>query len=220
MKSYLRCVASIDDNVGRMLDFLDESGLARNTIVVYTSDQGFFLGEHGWYDKRFMYEESLRMPFVVRYPEAIRPGTCCDDLVLNIDFLPTFLEYAGVETPKDIQGTSAAPLLRGMPVPDWRRSMYYRYYYSHFRTPAHWGIRTLKHKLIYYHDSDAWELYDLENDPMEMHNLYGNEECGGLVRSLKQELVRLREEFKDHETAEQGNERARRILHKRSHPYY
>jgi arylsulfatase A-like enzyme len=219
MKSYLRCVASIDDNVGRVLNFLDESGLAQNTIVVYTSDQGFFLGEHGWYDKRFMYEESLRMPFVVRYPEAIQPGTCCNDLVLNIDFAPTFLESAGIPAPEDMQGSSIMPLLEGAETPDWRQSMYYRYYYSHFNTPAHWGIRTREHKLIHYHDSEEWELYDLENDPMEMVNLYGNEECRSLVHSLKTELIRLREEFDDHDTAEQGNQRARRLLG-RSHPYY
>ena len=219
MKSYLRCVASIDGNVGRVLDFLDESGLAQNTIVVYTSDQGFFLGEHGWYDKRFMYEESLRMPFVVRYPEAIQPGTCCDDLVLNIDFAPTFLEFAGVEASQDMQGASAVSLLKGAPLQDGRRSMYYRYYYSHFNTPAHWGIRTLEHKLIYYHDSEEWEFYDLKSDPMEMINLYDNTECREIVRSLQDELVRLREEFEDYETAEQGNERARLLLG-RSHPYY
>lgn len=219
MKSYLRCVASIDDNVGRLLDYLDESGLAQNTIVVYTSDQGFFLGEHGWYDKRFMYEESLRMPFVVRYPEAITPGTCCDHMILNIDFAPTFLESAGIKAPEDMQGSSFMPFLRGVEIPEWRQSMYYRYYYSHFKTPAHWGIRTHEHKLIYYHDSQEWELYDLMIDPMELNNLYGNDEYSDLVDSLKAELVRLREEFHDSETAEDGNERARRLLH-RSHPYY
>jgi arylsulfatase A-like enzyme len=219
MKSYLRCVASIDDNVGRVLDFLDESGLTQNTIMVYTSDQGFFLGEHGWYDKRFMYEESLRMPFIVRYPEAIHPGTLCDDLVVNIDFAPTLLEYAGIRVPEDMQGSSIVPLLQGTKVPDWRQSMYYRYYYSHFNTPAHWGIRTLEHKLIYYHDSEEWELYDLRNDPMEMANLFGNPEHRELVRSMQDELVRLREQFGDRETAEQGNERARFLLG-RKHPYY
>ena len=219
MKSYQRCVASIDDNVGRLLDYLDESGLAENTIVVYTSDQGFFLGEHGWYDKRFMYEESLRMPFVVRYPEAIRAGTRLDDLIVNIDFAPTFLEFAEVDVPADMQGVSAASLLRGEAISDWRQSMYYRYYFSHFNTPAHWGVRTLEHKLIYYHDSDEWELYDLKRDPMEMNNVIGDAQYATLMKSLQDELVRLRNEFGDHESAEAGNERARQLLGQ-GHPLY
>jgi arylsulfatase A-like enzyme len=219
MKSYLRCVASIDDNVGRILDYLDDSGLADNTIVVYTSDQGFFLGEHGWYDKRFMYEESLRMPFVVRHPDSIEPGTRCRDLILNVDFAPTFLEYAGCGIPGDMQGRSMAPLLRGAEAPDWRESFYYRYYFSHFRTPAHWGVRTHNHKLIYYHDSDEWELYDLHNDPMEMNNLYSDEGFADVVQKLKAEADRLREECGDHETAEEGNQRARQLLGC-VHPHY
>jgi len=219
MKSYLRCVASLDDNVGRILDYLDESGLAENTIVIYTSDQGFFLGEHGWYDKRFMYEESLRMPLLVRYPAEILPGTRCGDLAVNIDFAPTLLDYAGIPVPEDMQGRSLRPLLQGQSVTDWRQSMYYRYYLSHFNTPAHWGIRTLDHKLIYYHDSDEWELYDLKQDPSEMVNIYEREDCRDLVDSLKSELDRLREEFMDHETAEEGNRRAAASLG-RSHPYY
>ncbi len=159
------------------------------------------------------------MPFIVRYPEAIKPGTRCDDLVLNIDFAPTFLESAGIPVPKDMQGSSIMPLLQGAEIPDWRQSMYYRYYHSHFNTPAHWGIRTRQHKLIYYHDSEEWELYDLNIDPMEMTNLYGNKEYRALVHSLKGELGRLREEFQDLETADEGNQRARRLLG-RSHPYY
>ena len=218
-KSYLRCVASIDDNVGRVLDYLDESGLSKNTMVIYTSDQGFFLGEHGWYDKRFMYEESLRMPFAVRYPAAVHPGTRCDDLVVNIDFAPTLLDYARVPVPEDMQGRSFMPLLQGRNTPNWRQSMYYRYYFSYFNTPPHWGIRTLDHKLIYYHDSDEWELYDLKEDPMEMTNLYGREDCRSLVSSLKDELDRLRAELIDHETAEEGNQRASVSLGD-SHSYY
>ncbi|GAF69230.1 unnamed protein product, partial [marine sediment metagenome] len=168
MKSYLRCVASIDDNAGRILDYLDETGLADNTIVIYTSDQGFFLGDHGWYDKRFMYEESLRMPFIVRYPDKIKAHGIDEHLIANIDFAPLFLDYAGIPVPDDMQGHSFRHFLEDSEAPCWRESVYYRYYYSHFGTPAHWGLRTQTHKLIYYHDSDEWELYDLIEDPMEM----------------------------------------------------
>src|SRR5690625_3267936 len=125
IKDYLRVVASIDDNVGRMLDYLEEEGLAENTIVIYTSDQGFFLGDHGWYDKRFMYEESLRMPFIVRYPKAIKPGSSTYDFSLNVDFTPTFLDYAGVETPSFMQGNSLRPVLEGATPEDWQTSIYY-----------------------------------------------------------------------------------------------
>jgi arylsulfatase A-like enzyme len=212
MKSYLRCVASMDDNIGRVLDYLDESGQADNTIVIYSCDQGFFLGEHGWYDKRFMYEESLRMPFVIRYPKAIDPGTRVEEMILNIDFAPTLLRMAGVDVPEDMQGSDATDLLRDKEISGWRNSMYYRYYYSHFNTPAHWGIRTLDHKLIYYHDSDEWELYDLREDAMEMRNRIDDPEMQETLSHLKAELVRLKEEFDDPESAEEGNARARRVL--------
>jgi arylsulfatase A-like enzyme len=212
IKNYLRCCASIDDNTGRLLDYLDESGLADNTIVIYSSDQGFFLGEHGWYDKRFMYEESLRMPFLIRYPNHIPAGTLPNDLILNIDFAPTLLEFAGVEIPEDLQGTSFASQLQGESVEGWRDGIYYRYYRSHFNTPPHWGVRTRDHKLIFYHDSDEWELYDLRRDPMEMNNLI--EEVGQqqTVQRLRQMIIDLREEFDDHETAEEGNARAAGVL--------
>jgi len=159
------------------------------------------------------------MPFVVRHPASIRPGTRVDDMVLNIDFASTFLDYAGLDAPKEMQGRSFAPLLRGEEIPGWRRSFYYRYYFSHFNTPAHWGVRTRDHKLIYYHDSDEWELYDLKDDPMEMNNLYGRGAASGVVESLKGEIERLRAEFGDHETAEEGNARARRLLG-RGHPRF
>ena len=184
IKDYLRCVASVDDNVGRLLDYLDEKGLAENTLVIYTSDQGFFLGDHGWYDKRFMYEESLRMPFVIRYPREIAPGTVNDDMVLNVDFAPTFLDFAGVEIPRTehgMQGDSFRPLLHGETPDDWQTSLYYRYWMhlAHHNVYAHYGVRTLRYKLIYYY-ADAlgqpgaidepkepeWELFDLEKDPL------------------------------------------------------
>jgi arylsulfatase A-like enzyme len=200
MKDYLSCIASIDENVGRVLDFLDGAGLAKNTIVVYTSDQGFYLGEHGWYDKRFIYEESLSMPLLVRYPEEVPAGTLNDEMVLNLDFAPTFLDYAGVEIPSDIQGRSVRPLLKGQKVGDWRKSMYYHYYeYPHgwHDVKRHYGIRTHRYKLIHFYDDiDAWELYDLQLDPDELLNLYDSEDHQGIVVDLKKELRVLRQEYK------------------------
>ena len=212
MKRYLRCVASIDDNIGRVLDYLDESGLAEDTIVIYTSDQGFFLGEHGMYDKRFMYEESLRMPFVVRYPRGIKAGSINDDIITNVDFAETFLDYAGVPVPKDMQGRSLRPLLRGRTPKNWPKSMYYRYWMhgAHFKVAAHFGMRTKRYKLIYYYGlplnargakkrptPPEWELFDLEKDPNEMNNVYDDPAYADVVIDLKAELVRLRAELED-----------------------
>ncbi|MCK5804508.1 MAG: DUF4976 domain-containing protein, partial [Lentisphaeria bacterium] len=194
------------------LDWLDETGLAEDTIVVYTSDQGFFLGDHGWYDKRFMYEESLRMPFVIRYPRGIKPGQVSEDMILNVDFAPTWLDYAGIEIPDTFQGRSFRPVVEGSTPSDWPTSMYYRYWMhlSHHWVYAHYGVRTHKHKLIYYY-SDAcgqpntidkpqkreWELFDLEKDPRELNNVYGNPAYADVVRELKQELRRLQDEVGD-----------------------
>jgi arylsulfatase A-like enzyme len=200
IKDYLRCVASVDDNVGRFLDFLDMSGLAENTIVVYTSDQGFFLGDHGWFDKRFMYEESLLMPLLVRFPRQIKPGSINGDIAVNIDFAPTFLDFAGVPIPADMQGRTLKPLLRGKTPADWRKSMYYHYYeYPGWHmVKRHYGIRTQRYKLIhFYHDIDAWELYDLQIDPRELNNLYDVPAYAGLVKKLKAELSLLRKQFGD-----------------------
>jgi arylsulfatase A-like enzyme len=199
IKDYLRCVASIDDNVGRLLDFLDAEGLAKDTVVIYTSDQGFFLGDHNWYDKRFMYEASIRMPFLVRYPGATKAGSACDKIILNVDFAPTFLDLAGTNVPADMQGRSFAPLLRGEAPADWRTSMYYRYYHypGHHRVQMHYGIRTERHKLIYFHKLDAWELYDLVKDPDEMRNVYLDPAYRDLIPKLKEELHRLKKELKD-----------------------
>ena len=169
MKDYLRCVVSVDENIGRLLDYLDEEGLAENTLVIYTSDQGFYLGEHGWYDKRFMYEESLSMPLVMRYPNAIPAGQVTDAMALNLDFAPTLLDFAGVSIPDAMQGHSLRPILAGTPTSDWRTSMYYHYYeYPHgwHDVKKHYGIRTTQYKLIHYYDDiDEWELYDLSKDP-------------------------------------------------------
>ncbi|MHC4913724.1 MAG: sulfatase family protein, partial [Planctomycetota bacterium] len=200
IKDYLRCVASVDDNVGRLLDYLDRSGLAENTIVVYTSDQGFYLGEHGWFDKRFMYEESLRMPLLVRYPKGIKAGSVNDDIVLNLDFGPTLLDFAGVSKPKDMQGESFRRQLGGERVKEWREAMYYHYYeYPGWHAvKRHYGIRTKQYKLIhFYHDIDAWELYDLQKDPHELNNVYYDPLYHVVVRRLKADLGRLREKYGD-----------------------
>jgi len=200
IKDYLRCVASIDDNVGRILDYLDQTGLSENTIVVYTSDQGFFLGDHGWFDKRFMYEESLRMPLLVRYRQEIKPGSINKDMVLNLDFGPTFLDFAGIETPAEMQGESFRGNLRGKTPANWRQSMYYHYYEypSVHMAKRHYGVRTKRYKLIhFYNDIDAWELYDLKKDPHELRNLYNDPSYQDVVKTLKIELTRLREKYKD-----------------------
>ncbi|MHC4520631.1 MAG: sulfatase/phosphatase domain-containing protein, partial [Planctomycetota bacterium] len=200
LKDYLRCVASVDDNVGRLLDYLDESGLTKDTVVVYTSDQGFYLGDHGWFDKRFMYEESLRMPLLVRYPREIRPGKVSEEIALNLDFAETFLDYAGAEVPDDMQGRSLRPLLKGRTPEDWRASMYYHYYEypAVHSVKRHYGVRTKRYKLIhFYHDIDEWELYDLKKDPEELRSVYNDPEYADVVKELTAELKRLRAHYKD-----------------------
>jgi arylsulfatase A-like enzyme len=199
MQDYLACVQSVDDNVGRLLDWLDANGLRENTLVVYTSDQGFFLGDHGLYDKRFMYEPSIRMPFLARWPEVIKPGSVQPALAINADFAGTFLEVAGLPVSGDIQGASLVPLLRGERPATWRQSFYYRYYHDpgHHNTRAHYGVRTETHKLIHYWKKDQWELFDLRNDPEEMRNLYTDPNHSALVAELKAELKRLKRDLKD-----------------------
>jgi arylsulfatase A-like enzyme len=201
MRDYLATIQSVDDNVGRLLAYLDQSGLARNTIVVYTSDQGFFLGDHGLFDKRFMYEPSLRMPFLVRWPGVIAPGSHSDAMGLNVDFAPTFLEAAGVAVPADMQGRSLVKVLRagGRAPADWRTSMYYRYYHDpgDHDTRAHYGVRTATHKLIRFWKKDQWELFDLVHDPSELHNLYGQPGQEERTRMLKAELFRLKAALQD-----------------------
>jgi arylsulfatase A-like enzyme len=199
MQDYLACVQSVDDNVGRVLNWLDASGLSRNTVVFYTSDQGFFLGDHGLFDKRFMYEPSARMPFLVRWIAAIKPGSVADALAINCDFAPTFLDLAGLPVPADMQGRSLVPLLKGQRPVDWRTSIYYRYYHDpgDHNTRAHYGIRTETHKLIYFWKKDQWECYDLVKDPEEMNNIYADPAAGPVVEKLKQELSRLKKEVQD-----------------------
>ncbi len=199
MQDYLATIQSVDDSVGQVLAYLDRSGLAKNTIVIYTSDQGFFIGEHGLFDKRFMYEDSLRMPFLVRWPAAIKAGTRSDAMALNVDFAPTFLDAAGLPVPAEMQGRSLLPVLRGRTPADWRTSMYYRYYHDpgDHNTRAHYGVRTRTHKLIYFWKKDQWELFDLVNDPYELHNLYGQPGQEAITATLKAELQRLKREVRD-----------------------
>lgn len=213
IKDYLRCGAAIDDNIGRLLDMLDKDGLAENTIVVYVSDQGYFLGEHGFFDKRMMLEESLRMPFVIRYPKEIPAGTRNDDIILNVDFAALLADYAHTDVPAGSQGKSFRENLKGKTAGDWRQSMYYRYWTHHDIRPAHMGIRNHNYKLMFlYGDplglkgSDdtvtvpAWEFYDLTSDPHENHNQYNNPRYKEIISQMKKEMLELRSEVKDTDT--------------------
>ncbi|NVJ89068.1 MAG: sulfatase [Flavobacteriaceae bacterium] len=206
IKDYLATIKSVDDNIGRVLEYLKKNNLEENTIIIYASDQGFYLGEHGWFDKRFMYEESLRMPFVVRYPEKIKPNTVVKDIISNIDIAPTVLEMAGVEIPKEVQGNSFYKQLQGKENKDWRQSMYYHYYEYPFwhHVQPHYGIRTERYKLIhFYYDVDLWEFYDLEKDPSEMNNLINSKEHEALIAKLKKDLNQLRKEYKNNMSLEE-----------------
>ena len=200
IKDYLRCIASVDDNIGRFLKFLDDEGLAENTVVIYTSDQGFYLGDHNWFDKRFMYEHSLRMPFLVRYPGHIKPASVSDDICVNIDFAPTFLDYAKLPAAMDMDGTSMRGVLEGKPPANWRTSMYYHYYEypGAHAVKRHFGVRNKRYKLIhYYHDIDAWELFDLEKDPNEMKSVYGDPAYAKVQAEMLTELKRLQAHYGD-----------------------
>jgi arylsulfatase A-like enzyme len=213
IRDYLRCVASLDDNLGRLLGYLDDAGLAGETVVVYTSDQGFFLGDHGWYDKRFMYEESLRMPLLVRYPSEVPKGSLCQAMVLNVDFAQTLLDLAGVPAHPRMQGRSLRPLLAGRTPPDWRRSIYYRYWEHDdgiHHVWAHYGVRTLMHKLVYYYADGLgvpgasavahppqWELFDLERDPFELQSVHDDPGHAAVRRQLTLELGRVQAEVGD-----------------------
>ena len=200
MRDYAKVVKSLDDNVGRVLDYLKEQGLDKNTLVVYTSDQGFYMGEHGWFDKRFMYEESMRTPLVMTLPEEFDRKGDIVEMVQNIDYAPTFLELAGVEVPDDIHGESLVPLFRGERPKDWRTSLYYHFYEypAEHMVKRHYGVRTDRYKLIhFYNDIDEWELYDLQQDPQELNNLYGKGGYDDVTKELRAELLRLQEEYKD-----------------------
>lgn len=200
VRDYMKVVKSLDDNVGRVLDYLEANDLLDNTLVVYTSDQGFYIGEHGWFDKRFMYEESFHTPLIMRLPEGFDRRGDIDELVQNIDYAPTFLDIAGVEIPADIQGVSLLPLLKGEDPEDWRESLYYHFYEypAEHAVKRHYGVRTERYKLIhFYNDIDHWELYDLQNDPSEMNNIYGNSGTEEITAELKAEMLRLQEQYDD-----------------------
>lgn len=193
MQDYLATIKSVDESVGEILDYLDENGLTENTIVVYTTDQGFYLGEHGWFDKRFMYEESMIMPMVMRYPDVIPSGTRVSHLTQNIDFAPTFLDFAEIEVPKDMQGVSFKNLLLEDIPMKWRSSLYYHFYeFPGFHSVRkHYGIRTEKYKLIHFYEDSNWELFDLETDSLEIQNIYNQVESEKIIDELEQELRRL-----------------------------
>ena len=206
IKDYLATIKSVDDNIGKVLEYLEQSGLEDNTIIIYASDQGFFIGEHGWFDKRFMYEESIRMPFVIKYPGIIKPNTVNDDIITNIDFAPTILEMADVKYPNSVQGKSFFKNLIKKRSNDWRQSMYYHYYeypfYHHVQ--PHYGIRNERYKLIhFYYDIDVWELYDLKNDPNELNNIISSKKHKKLINELKNELYELKKLYKNDLTLEQ-----------------
>ncbi len=193
MRNYLSTVKAVDESVGRMLDYLDDNGLADNTIVIYSSDQGFFLGEHGWYDKRWMFEESFRMPFLIRWPNKVQAGSRPEQLIQNIDYAPTFLDIAGLETPEEVQGASLVPLFGKQPKP-WRDSLYYAYYeLGEHAVPQHCGVRTQNHKLIYFSKSDQWNLYDLKEDPNELRSVHDEQDYQAIRTALTDEFTRLRE---------------------------
>ena len=199
IKDYLRTIRSVDDGVGEVLDYLEEAGLADNTIVVYTSDQGFYLGEHGWFDKRFMYEESFRTPLLVRFPKEIKPGTVIDALVQNLDFAPTLLDYAGIKAPEEMQGESFRELVAGESK-KWRDAVYYTYYEypAVHMVKRHYGVATDRYKLIhFYYDIDEWEMYDLQTDPMEMKNIYDDPSYTAVREMLHHKLEELREQYGD-----------------------
>jgi arylsulfatase A-like enzyme len=205
IKDYLRCVAGVDKAVGKMLDYLKSNDLLDNTIIIYTSDQGFYLGEHGWFDKRWMYEESFKMPFMIRYPELIKPKSVNSDLLLNIDFAPTLLDLAGIDIPKDMQGTSFVPQLESNNKSTVRDAVYYHYYEfpKWHNVQPHYGVRTSRYKLIhYYYNMDEWELFDLKKDPNEMENLYGTSGTKKLTRRLKNKIMELQVQYKDNMSLE------------------
>ena len=210
VKDFMRSGAAIDDNIGRLLDYLEENGMAKNTVVIYTADQGYFLGEHGFFDKRLIYDESLRMPFVIRYPKEIGAGKRLDDIIMNIDFPALFADYANVDLPASMQGKSFRQNLKGETPEDWRTSAYYRYWTNHPVRPGHFGIRNAHYKLALFYGQSldmtgsskettvpAWEFYDMDKDPKENHNAYNDSEYAEIIKKMKIELQKQREIFGD-----------------------
>lgn len=209
IKDYLACVKSVDDNIGRVLKYLDDNNMAHNTMIVLTSDQGFYLGDHGFFDKRFIYEESLRMPFLVRYPKVVKGGTENNDVISNIDFASTLLDVAGIKNSQKVQGKSFKSILEGKTPANWRQSMYYHYYefpYWHHVQP-HYGIRTQKYTLAhFYYSMDVWELYDLEKDPLQLKNEINNPAYINVISKLKKELKRLMKGYGNDKTISEFKE--------------
>ncbi|MCE9608527.1 MAG: DUF4976 domain-containing protein, partial [Planctomycetia bacterium] len=199
IKDYLRCIDAVDENIGRVLDYLDAEGLRDNTIVVYASDQGFYLGEHGWFDKRWIYEQSVKTPLLVRWPGTVKPGTTSDAMVANVDFAQTLLEAAGVAAPAEMQGRSIVPVLAGKTPPDWRRSFYYHYYEypGPHSVRRHYGIVERRYKLVHFYEPEIaeWEMYDLEADPKELRSVHADPNYVQERQRLEKELARLRAEL-------------------------
>jgi arylsulfatase A-like enzyme len=210
MKDYLRCVKGVDDSVGRLTDYLKAAGLENNTVVIYSSDQGFYNGEHGWFDKRWIYEESVHMPLVVRWPGAVKPGSRPTAMVQNIDYGPTFAEIAGGKVPEGLHGRSLVPILRGQQPADWRRSIYYHYYDGGHGVAKHYGVRTERYTLVRFYTSDEWELFDREKDPKQLRNVYADPAYAATATELKAELERLRTQFKDESDAAEPPVKLRR----------
>ena len=210
MRDYLATIVAVDENIGRLLSYLEKIGELDNTIIIYTSDQGFFLGEHGWFDKRFMYEECQRMPLVIRYPKAIKSGSVSSAIAMNVDFAPTLLDFAGVDIPTDIQGQSLKPILDNGKIPaDWRKAAYYHYYEypAEHSVKRHYGIRTADFKLIhFYNDVDEWEMYDLKNDPNELNNVFDKPEYADKRTELMSLLKETQKQYKDDDPDEKVNE--------------
>ena len=203
MRDYMACISSVDKSVGKVLDYLKDNNMDENTIVIYTSDQGFYLGEHGWFDKRWMYKESLNSPLLISWPGVIKAGSVNNDLVSNLDFGETLIDVAGGQIPSDMQGASMLPVLKGETPANWRTGHYYHYYEhpSEHNVLRHYGITTAKYKLIhYYYDMDKWELFDLEKDPQEMHNIYDNPAYADVQQELHANLAKLRNQYEDNDS--------------------
>lgn len=209
IKDYLRCIDSVDQGVGKILDYLDESGLADNTLVIYSSDQGFYLGEHGWFDKRWMYEESFRTPLLVRWPGQVKPGSVSDELAMNLDFPETILDAAGIAIPEEMQGLSLLPILKGKQPEQWRDAVYYHYYEfpAAHSVPKHYGVFDGRYKLIHYYELGEWELFDLREDPHEMKSVHADPAYAKIQVKLKKRLTELRQEFGDDGTVRQFSNR-------------
>ncbi len=224
VKDFMRCGAAIDDNIGKLLDYLEAEGIADNTIVIYTADQGYFLGEHGFFDKRMIYEESLRMPFVIRYPKKIKGGQRLDDIILNIDFPALLADYAGIQKPDYMQGRSFRKNLEGSTPVDWRKQLYYRYWLHHPERPAHFGIRNQRYKLAFFYGQPlgkkgtnevttepAWEFFDLEEDPKEMYNAISESKYSTIIQEMKIAMLEERTKYND---LDEGSEVMQNILAK------